>query len=99
MDKQTHEQFVDDTMLMGHPSVQKDRAFKTILTTFAKASGLAVNSEKSQIFFFNTPLITQRNIRIILGFKKGSLSTKYLGVPLGQGIIRQASWQDLLDRI
>ena len=27
------------------------------------------------------------------------MPTKYLGVPLGQGIIRQASWQDLLDRV
>ena len=79
-------------MLMGHPSVQEARAFKTILETFAKASGLEVNPKKSQIFFFNTPLITQRNIGRILGFQKGMLPTKYLGVPLGQGIIRQASW-------
>ena len=58
MDKQRHQQFVDDMMLMGHPSVQEAWAFKTSLTTFVKVSGLAINSEKSQIFFFNTPLIT-----------------------------------------
>ena len=92
MDKQTHQQFVDDTMLMGRPSIQEARSYKTSLVTFAKASGLEVNPEKSQIFFFNTPLITQRNIGRILGFQKGMLPTKYLGVPLGEGIIRQASW-------
>ena len=76
MDKQTHQQFLDDTMLMGHPSVQEVRAFKTSLVTFAKASGLEVNMEKSHIFFFNSPLITQRNIGRILGYQKGSLPTK-----------------------
>ena len=35
---QTHQQFVDDTMLMGHPSVQEARSFKRCLTLFAKAS-------------------------------------------------------------
>ena len=68
MDKQTHQKFVDDTMLMEHPSVQEERAFKTSLVTFAKASGLEVNPEKSHILFFNSLLITQRNIGMILGF-------------------------------
>ena len=79
-------------ILMGHPSVQEERSFKTSLVTFAKASGLEVNMEKSHIFFFNSPLITQRNIERILGFQKGRLTSKYLGVPLSQKIIRQASW-------
>ena len=83
MDKQTHQQFVDGTMLMGHPSIQEARAYKTSLVTFSKASGLEVNLEKSQISFFNTLLITQRNIGIILGFQKGMLPTKYMGVLLG----------------
>ena len=86
-------------MLMGHPSVQEVRAFKSCLAAFSKASGLEVSPEKSQVFFFNTPLITQRNIGRILGFQKGRLPTKYLGVPLSQKIIRHASWQDLVDRI
>ena len=68
MEKKTHQQFVDDTMLMGNPSVQEARAFKYCLVTFAKASGLEVSTEKSQLFFFNAPLITQRNIERILGF-------------------------------
>ena len=99
MEKQTHQQFVDDTMLMGHPSVQDARAFKLSLSLFVRESGLASNAEKSQIFFYNTPAITQRNISRILGFTKETLPSKYLGVPLGQGTIRKASWQDLLDRI
>ena len=68
MEKKTHQQFVADTMLMGHPSVQEARAFKSCLVIFAKVSGLEVNPKKSQMFFFISPLITQRNIGKILGF-------------------------------
>ena len=69
-------------MLMGVLSVQEARAIKNMLESFKRASGLEVNKDKSQIFYFNTPLITQRNINIILEFSEGSLPTKYLGAPL-----------------
>ena len=55
---QTHQQFMDDTMLMGHPTVQKYRSLKKNLDLFARASGLAVNPNKSQVFFLNTPPAT-----------------------------------------
>ena len=35
-DSQSHQQFVDDTMLMGHSSVQEARFFKKCLTLFAR---------------------------------------------------------------
>ena len=58
MDAQTHQQIFDHTMLMGHPSVQEVRGFKKCLTIFSRESGLAVNPNKSQIFFMNTDRIT-----------------------------------------
>ena len=51
---QTHQQFVDDTMLMGHPSIQEARSFKKSLDLFVRASGLAFNPNKSEVFFVNT---------------------------------------------
>ena len=62
MTPQTHQQFVDDTMLMGHPSVQEAQSFKNSLDLFAKASGLDVNPNKSQFVLVNNSLATQRNI-------------------------------------
>ena len=47
MTPQTHQQFVDDTMLMGHPLVQEAQSFKNSLNLFAKALGLDVNLNKS----------------------------------------------------
>ena len=99
MDAQTHQQFVDDTMLMGHPSVKELRSFKKCLTLFTKASSIAINPNKSQIFFTNTDIITQRNIIRIFGFTKGTMPSKYLGIPLGMGKLRKDSCQDLLDRM
>ena len=55
----SHQQFVDDTMLMGYPSVQEASSFRTCLDQFGNASGLEVNVQKSQVFFFNTRSITR----------------------------------------
>jgi len=43
---QSHQQFVDDTMLMVPTSVSKARGIKLGLTTFVEASGLEINNEK-----------------------------------------------------
>ena len=47
MDPQTHQQFLDDNMLMGPSLVQEDRGIKYSLNTFLEASGLEINKEKS----------------------------------------------------
>ena len=86
-------------MLMGHPLVQEARSFKYCLNLFAKASGLAVNQAKSQVFFLNTAPASQRNILHILGFSKGSFPSKYLGIPLGPCKLKRTSWLELLDQM
>ena len=42
-----------------------------------EASGLEVNKDKSQVYFFNTSNITKRNILRILEFLEGELPSKY----------------------
>jgi hypothetical protein len=56
MNAQTHQQFVDDTMLMGMASILEDKAIKHMLKAFKRESGLEVNKDKSLIFYFNTHL-------------------------------------------
>jgi len=46
----THQQFVDDTMLQGIPTVKEVLAYKKIMSDFAMASGMAVNLSKSNFF-------------------------------------------------
>ena len=86
-------------MLFGHPSVQEATAFKSLLNLFSEASGTTINASKSQLFFFHTPNITQRNIARILGFPITMLPSKYLGAPLVGSAIKHATWRTLLDKL
>eukprot|EP00253_Pinus_taeda_P021755 PITA_21755 len=95
----SHQQFVDDNMLFGYPSVQEAHALNSLLQLFAKASGTLINSIKSQICFFNTHPTTQRAIARILGFSIASLPTKYLGAPLFAYARKHSSWTSLLEKL
>ena len=72
---------------------------KECLNTFLEASGLEINKEKSQTYFFNTPRITKRNILRILDFSEGSLPSKYLGAPIVELTIKKLSWKEFVDKI
>jgi hypothetical protein len=67
---QSHQQFVDDTMLMGIPTIREAQAIKKVLSDFMEASRTSINQGKSQIFFFNTHIVIQTNISIILRLPK-----------------------------
>eukprot|EP00253_Pinus_taeda_P033170 PITA_33170 len=95
----SHQQFVDDNMLYGHPSVQESLLFRDILSSFSDASDALINRVKSQIFFFNTPVSTQRSIARILGFTIASLPSKYLGAPMIASALKHSSWRDLLEKL
>ena len=89
----SHQQFMDDTMFMGHSSTQKAWVLKKFLNYFYKASDLEVNNSNSQLFFFNMPRIHQQNILCILGFQGISLPSKYLGASLVEGVIKKVYWE------
>ena len=94
LEPQTHQQFVDDMMLMGPSTIQEARGLKEGLDIFLEASGLKINKDESQVYFFNTPKITKRNILRILEFSKGAFPSKYLGAPLVDSTIRQILWKE-----
>eukprot|EP00253_Pinus_taeda_P008343 PITA_08343 len=87
----SHQQFVDDNMLFGHPLVKEARLLKSILSIFSNASSALINRVKSQIFFFNTPVTTQKSIGRILGFTIASFPSKYLGAPLMASALKHSS--------
>lgn len=86
-------------MLFGYPSIQEVSIFKSLLNDFSEASVTSINKEKSQIFFFHTPPVTQHAIALILGFSIASLPSKYLGSPLTESEIKHASWHMLLEKL
>jgi hypothetical protein len=51
----SHNQFVDNTLLLNTPTAREVAKLQTILSNFNEASGTTFNLEKSQLFFFNMP--------------------------------------------
>ena len=95
----THQQFMDDTMLHGTPTVKEAKGFKNILTLFSQASGMDFNLEKSSVFFFNIHLAVQRHLTEVLGFKRSTLPSKYLGVPLTDKPWHKSHWEKLITKL
>eukprot|EP00253_Pinus_taeda_P036193 PITA_36193 len=91
-----HQQFVDDTMLHGIPTVKEALAYRDILHLFSKASRMEINFSKSTIFFFNTHQAIQSNLSRPLGFKIGSLPSRYLGAPLTLKPWQKVHWEKVL---
>jgi len=92
----SHNEFVDDTLMMGSPMVQEAHTILLILQTFCHASGMDINKDKSQILFFNISVPVQIHITMIMGFSRSSLLSKYLGIPLLDKDLRNISWEFLL---
>eukprot|EP00253_Pinus_taeda_P035588 PITA_35588 len=74
------------------------RSIKSALLS-SKIKGALMNRVKSQLFFFNTPPVTQRAIARILGFTIATFPSKYLGAPLIASALKHAAWTDLLDKL
>jgi hypothetical protein len=95
----THQQFVDDTMLMATPTLKESLTIMQVFHDFSEASGMHVNEERSNIFFFNTPQLIQCHLIGFLGFQLSKLPLKYLGVPLTKNSLKKKVWEDLLENI
>eukprot|EP00253_Pinus_taeda_P023411 PITA_23411 len=95
----THQQFVDDIMLFGEPTVREVRNLKMALDLFAEASGMEINKDKSCTFIFNTVETVKRHLTRFLGFKQGDLPTKYLGNVLDYSSKRLKNWQGILEKL
>eukprot|EP00253_Pinus_taeda_P035275 PITA_35275 len=74
----THQQFVDDTMLQGIPTVKEAKAFKQIWNDSAMVVGTEVSLDKPKFFVYNTDIAIQRNLTRILWFQRFQLPSKYL---------------------
>ena len=86
-------------MLMGPSTVKESYHLKRGINTFLEATGLEINKEKSQVYFFNTPKITRWNILKILEFSEDVLLSKYLSAHLADSTIKQISRKYFLDKI
>jgi hypothetical protein len=83
-------------MLHGIPTVKEALAYRNILNLFSQASGMEINFPKSTLFFFNTHPSIQSHLSRLLGFKIGSLPSRYLGAPLTLKPWQKGHWEKVL---
>ena len=55
----SHQQFVDDSIVMGEASVRNARNIKSALTDHGEATGQSINWHKSVIYFINVNEVRQ----------------------------------------
>eukprot|EP00253_Pinus_taeda_P023557 PITA_23557 len=94
----THEQFVDDIMLLCTVSLREVKRVKGILELFMEASGTEINKDKSSTFIFNAPETVKAHLTRTLGFRVGELPTKYLGTLLAANPLWLANWQPTIEK-
>ncbi|XP_062099886.1 uncharacterized protein LOC133805741 [Humulus lupulus] len=72
----------DDVILFCEGSVSAVTILKASLRKFSEASGLSINSKKSQIYFGGVIAAVRTEILQVLQLPAGSFPLHYLGVPL-----------------
>ena len=79
----SHQQFVDDSIVMGEASVKSYRILKRALEDYGLATGQLINWNKSLIYFMNVNMDRQLKIKNIIGCEIGSFLGSYLSLPMG----------------
>lgn len=86
IDKSTHNQFANDTLLFGATTRVEARCIKKLLNEYGLASGQNINWHKSKVFFLNVQLSLQTDLARILELKIANFPGKFLGMPLFAGV-------------
>ena len=87
------------TSSLGTPSSKKLDPSETSSTFYLKPLVPLSTWKSHQIFFFNTDVITKRNVSRILRFTISTLPSKYLGATLFDSTFKNSYWKELLDKL
>lgn len=90
-------QFADDALFMGKWSHVNAENLLCILDCFRKASGLKVNLSKSRIYGIGVSPNEIASMAKMLKCNHGTFPFTYLGLPVGQKMNREASWNGVVD--
>ncbi|KAL9690804.1 hypothetical protein QQ045_011214 [Rhodiola kirilowii] len=94
-----HILFADDHILFSSGRCSSILAIKEVVEQFLRASGLAINLEKSQVFTAGMPTSKTMWVEEVLGTSVAKLPVRYLGIPLSSKKISSADVNNLINRI
>ncbi|XP_016491274.1 uncharacterized protein LOC107810954 [Nicotiana tabacum] len=95
----THLGFTDDLLLFCRGNFVSVQMLYNCFQIFSQASGLVANADKSSIYFGGVCKDDQNAILQALGFTKGELPFRYLGIPLSTKRTNVLQYKPLLDKI
>ncbi|XP_074288880.1 uncharacterized protein LOC141614026 [Silene latifolia] len=97
--KLTHLMFADDLLLFCKGKPQSIWLLMRAFSSFSKASGLAMNNAKSEIFFNGVAEDIKEGIKMVTGFKEGTMPFRYLGVPIKAGRLTKSECSALTEKM
>lgn len=86
-------------MMYSQANLKEAKKLVEILAEFTNPSGTEVNKDKTEIIFFNTPMVAQAFLARTMGFRIGKLPTKYLGVQMSDKQNKIVNWKGLIGKI
>lgn len=90
---------MDGNIFLGKATIKEASKIKEALGCFELATNQKVKLNKSNVYFINTPGITQRRVSGILEMGIKKLPTSYLGMPLFVGKMSKDMWNPLIDQM
>ncbi|XP_074283121.1 uncharacterized protein LOC141607666 [Silene latifolia] len=97
--KLTHLMFADDLLLFCKGKPQSIWLLMRAFSSFSKASGLALNNAKSEIFFNGVEEDIKEGIKLVTGFREGKMPFTYLGVPIKAGRLTKHECNALTEKM
>ncbi|XP_074300151.1 uncharacterized protein LOC141631368 [Silene latifolia] len=97
--KLSHLMFADDLLLFSKGDTTSIMILLRAFATFSVATGLQMNSLKSNIYFNGVASRVKSDILQISGFSEGALPFKYLGVPISARRLTVKNCNCLIEKI
>ncbi|WVZ49070.1 hypothetical protein U9M48_000451, partial [Paspalum notatum var. saurae] len=92
-------QYANDTLILARATVQDVQRLKEILDSFAAATGLQINYNKTTAVPMHVNPITMKRLIGILQCKQESFPQTYLGLPLSNCKLKRSSFAPLIAKI
>ncbi|KAJ9551745.1 hypothetical protein OSB04_015790 [Centaurea solstitialis] len=95
----SHLQFADDAIFFGKWSARNLRNLIKVLDCFRAISGLRINMHKSKIFGVGVSNEEVQEWARGVGCVGGSFPFTYLGLPVGDSMLKKSDWRPVVDKV